>query len=97
MSDKVRPITPVDRMLAFGDKLHREVAESLKGRRRTTITAGQLTAVVVELAGEPTTVFLTNGPEDAAIVEATATELSEVAAGVRKLLSDPPPRRRRPR
>jgi hypothetical protein len=90
-----RPITDVDRMLAHDDKITRAIGETVKARRRTHLRFGQLTVVVVEQTDEPTQLYLTNGAEDAQIVEATSTELTDAATAVRKLLSRPPPIKRR--
>jgi|GEM_PF-2140995 len=90
----VRPITAVDRMLAFGDRLtgnrHRPAA-----RRRTHFRFGALEVIVVEQAAEPTEVYLTNG--NAVIVETLATDLIQATDAVQKLLANPPPVKRRSR
>ena len=91
---KVRPITEVDRMLGYQDRLDRATGERVKARRRTRRKFGQLEVVVVETANEPTRLFLSNG-SFADIVEATPAELEKVAAAVRVILADPPPIRRK--
>ena len=89
---KTRPITAVDRMLAYADK----VDGTAEPRRRTHRRFGQLDVVVVERDGAPTVVYLTNG-SDATIVEASAGELAEAADAVRTLMANPPPLKRRTR
>lgn len=90
-----RPITAVDRVLAYGDKLAAALGDTVRARRRTHRRCGRLHVVVVETAGEPTAVYLTRGEADSDIVEATATELAEAAAVVREIVSEPPPIKRR--
>ncbi len=89
-----RPITGVDRMLAHEDAVTRSLGDTVKARRRTRLQFGKLEVILVETTDEPTMVYLANGEH---IVEATAGELSDAAAGVAKLLSNPPPIKRRPR
>ena len=88
MSSKPRPITAVDRMLAWADK-----ADPPKSRRRTHRRFGKLDIVVIERAGEPTVVYLTN--DEGVIVEATVAELLQAAAAVRLLLESRPPVKRK--
>jgi hypothetical protein len=85
---KPRPITDVDRLLAYGDR----IAGKPPARRRTHFRFGKLEVIVIEEASEPTTVYLAN--RDGAIVEATAAELAEAANAVLKLLANPPPMKR---
>ena len=91
---KPRPITAVDRVLAYGDKIAVAIGEAVKARRRTHRRCGQLDVIVVETAGEPTKVYLTHGEADSDILELTAVELAETAAVVRDLLEKPPPIKR---
>ena len=86
---KPRPITDVDRLLAYGDR----IAGKPPARRRTHFRFGKLEVIVIEEASEPTTVYLANRDE-AVIVEATAAELAEAANAVLKLLANPPPMKR---
>ena len=91
-----RLITGVDRMLAWSDRADRALGEPAKSRRRTHLRFGKLDLIVVEVTGEPTVVYLTNG-SDATIVEASAGELAEAADAVRTLMANPPPLKRRTR
>lgn len=93
MSNKTRPITPVDRMLAWSDDMERTMGDVPKARRRTHRKFGKLDVVVVERTGEPTIVYLTN--EEDVIVEAKVKELFDAADAVRELLANPPPVRRK--
>jgi hypothetical protein len=92
-----RRINEVDRMLSHEDGLKRVLGETVKARRRTVRRFGKLEVVIVEETGEPTKVYLTNGAEEGAVVEATANELIEASGTVLKLLADPPPIKRRAR
>ena len=85
---KPRPITAVDRMLAWADK-----ADPPKARRRTHYRFGKLDLVVIERTDEPTTVYLTN--DEGVIVESTVAELLQAAAAVRLLLESRPPVKRK--
>lgn len=87
-----RPITPVDRMLAWSDRVERAIGDEPKVRRRTHRRFGKLDVVVIERTGEPTVVYLTN--EEDVIVEAKAKELVDAARFVEELLRNPPPARR---
>lgn len=87
---KTRPITAVDRMLAYADK----VDGTAEPRRRTHRRFGQLDVVVVERDGAPTVVYLTN--DEGVIVEATAAELLQAASAVRLVLETPPAKRKKP-
>jgi hypothetical protein len=91
---KTRPLTAVDKLLAYGDSIDRALGETSKARRRTHRRFGKLDVVLVEQTDEPTVVYLTNGG-DADIVEATAGELAEAAAAVKELLTNPPPVKRK--
>ncbi len=82
-----RPITAVDRMLAYADR----VDGTAEPRRRTHRRFGQLDVVVVERDGAPTVVYLTN--DEGVIVEATAAELLQAASAVRLVLETPPAKR----
>jgi len=93
---KSRPLTAVDRLLAYGDQLGRALGDTLKARRRTHRRFGKLDVVIVEQTGEPTKVYLTNGT-DATVVEATASELTQAAAAIQELMANPPPVKRRSR
>ena len=92
---KPRPITAVDRMLAWSDEADRAIGDAPKVRRRTHRRFGKLDLVVVEKMNEPTIVYLTNG--EGVIVEAKAAELLKAADAVRELLANPPPVKRRSR
>lgn len=84
-----RPITAVDRMLAYADR----VDGTAEPRRRTHRRFGQLDVVVVERDGAPTVVYLTN--DEGVIVEATAAELLQAASAVRLILETPPAKRKK--
>jgi len=93
-----RPLTAVDRMLAWSDDNDRAAADAgfgdpPKARRRTHRRFGQLDVVVVERTDASTVVYLTN--DEGVIVEAKASELIEAVAAVQELLANPPPIRRR--
>jgi len=90
-----RPITAVDRVLAYGDQIAVAAGDAVKARRRTHRRCGSLDVIVVETSGEPTTVYLTHGEMDSAIIETTGSELVEAAAFVRELMTKPPPVRRK--
>ena len=92
-----RRITDVDRMLAHEDGIKRVLGETEKARRRTVRKFGRLEVVIVEETGEVTKVYLTNGAEEGAVVEATASELAQAASAVRETLSNLPPIKRRAR
>jgi len=94
---KPRRITDVDRMLSFDDSLKRAIGETVKARRRTVRRFGRLEIVIVEETDEPTKVYLTNGADDGAVVEATSMELAQAANAVHELLTNPPPIKRRGR
>lgn len=95
MKKKVRPITPVDRMLAWSDSADRASGEKPKARRRTHRRFGQLDVVVIYRSGEPTIVYLTN--DEGVIVEAKASELIAAADAVREAMTHPSPSRRKSR
>jgi hypothetical protein len=90
-----RPITAVDRVLAYGDQLAVAAGDPVRARRRTHRRCGQLDVIVVETAGESTTVYLTHAAMDSAIIEVTVAELDEAAAVVRELMTKPPPVKRK--
>ena len=90
-----RRITATDRMLAHADKLARAAGEVVGSRRRTHRRLGDIDVVLVEQAGEPTAVYLSDVGDDGVIVELTAERLFEVATLVRELLAAPPPVKRR--
>lgn len=92
---KARPITSVDRMLAWSDGFEDAIGEPRRARRRTHRRFGKLDVVVVETTGEPTVVYLTN--EEDVIVEARPKELLDAADAVRDLLANPPPIKRKAR
>lgn len=90
---KPRPITAVDRMLAWVDRVDpsTRVEAARAGhpyaRRRTHRRFGQLDLVVVEQTDVPTVVYLSN--DEGVIVETTATDMLEAADAVRDLLTRP--------
>lgn len=86
-----RPITAVDRMLAWADRA--DPGRVRAHRRRTHRRFGKLDLVVFEHAGEATTVYLSN--DEGVIIEATVEELLQAADAVRDLLEKPPPVRRK--
>ena len=88
-----RPITPVDRMLAWSDDAERATGDEPKARRRTHRRFDKLDLVVVEQEGEPTVIYLTN--EEGVIVEATVADLFDASDAVRELLTNPPPVKRK--
>lgn len=90
-----RHITAVDRVLAYGDRIAVAVGDAVKARRRTHRRCGELDVVVVETAGEPTVVYLTQGEPESPIIETTDSELTEAAAFVRELMTKPPPIKRK--
>ena len=92
-----RRITDVDRMLAHEDGIKRVLGETAKARRRTVRKFGRLEVIIVEETGEPTKVYLTNGAEEGAVVEATVSELVQAMAGINDVLANPPPIKRRAR
>ena len=93
-SKQPRPITPVDRMLAWSDDAERAIGDEPKARRRTHRRFGKLDVVIIERTGEPTIVYLTND-EGSEIIEAKAADLLEAADAVRDLLANPPPIKRK--
>lgn len=94
-SKSPRPLTAVDRALAYGDKLSLAIGETVKARRRTHYRFGRLDVVVVETTDEPTKVYLTRDEPNPDIVEVTAGELAQAAAAVGELLGSPPPIKRK--
>jgi hypothetical protein len=92
-----RPLTEIDRMLAFGDALDAAGGETPKARRRTHRRFGHLDVIVIEVTGEATKVYLSNTEDGSAIVEATALELAQTAAAVAELLANPPPTKKKSR
>lgn len=91
MKKAARPITPVDRMLAWSDGVERAIGDEPKGRRRTHRRFGKLDLVVIERSGEPTVVYLSN--DEGVIVEARPSELFDAAETVREVLAKLPPGR----
>jgi len=89
-----RPLTPVDRLLAWADRSDQAAGIINKARRRTHRRCGKLDVVVVEQTGESTVVYLSEG--DDTILSASAADLVEAAAFVREAIGRPPPVRRRP-
>jgi hypothetical protein len=85
---KTRPITAIDRMLAWSDSADRATGGVPVVRRRTHRRIGQLDLVVVEQDGSHTIAYLSN--DEGVIVEASATALLEAADVVRDLLAKPP-------
>lgn len=94
LASRPRTITTADRALAYADRLDRALDNPPKDRRRTHFRFGKLDVVVVEQAGEPTTVYLEEADSDV-VVEATAAELAQAAAAVVDLLTNPPPTRKK--
>ena len=90
-----RPITDVDRVLAYDDKLALAIGDTVKARRRTHRRCGRIDVIIVETTDEPTKVYLSEGEQDSVIVEVTADELTQAAASVRELLANPPPIKRK--
>lgn len=86
---KVRPLTAVDRMLAWVGGAYFES----EPKRRTHERFGQLDVVVVEQGGESTVVYLTN--DEGVIVEARAWELLEAADFLQAVMAETLARRSR--
>ena len=92
-----RRINEVDRMLAHEDGIKRVLGETKKARRRTVRKFGRLEVIIVEETDEQTKVYLTNGAEEGAVVEATVTDLAQAVSADHELLAYPPPIKRRAR
>ena len=97
VTKKPRPLTHIDRVLAYGDRMDRSLGQAhAAARRRTHFRFGALDVVIVEETNQPTKVYLENEGSDA-LVETTAADLAEAANAVLKLLANPPPMKRSPR
>jgi hypothetical protein len=98
MSDKVRPLTSADRLFAYGRDADRAIGrKNDKPHHRTHRRVGVLDVIVIEEAGAPTRVFLSEGGPDGPIVETTVAALRQALAHVEEIVSQPPPARVRKR